>query len=173
MPSGAKPGERRGGRAKGTKNKITLEREQRALEALRGKAARLAPQVWAKDELEDLIPEAKQLLGAIKGVVAQLQARVIDQFQGNPGPVTDYRALDKLREWASLLKEAQAAASLIMTRAGEYQSPRLQRIAVGGAIGLIGLGGQQEQPATEDNVVTIDDPNAASRVYQRFIQQVA
>ena len=167
--SGSKPGERRGGRQKGVKNRTTLEREQRALDEIRGKAAKLAPQTWGKDALEDLIPQSLEVLGAVKGIVARLQEAAYKQLE--PPGALDPATWDRLKEWMTLLKDTQATASLIMSRAAEFQSPKLQRIAVGIGIGMIGESAKAN-PA-DDNVVYLDDPNAASRVYQRFIQNVA
>jgi hypothetical protein len=167
---GPPKGVRHAGRQKGIKNKATIEREQRLLDELRGKAARLTPQVWAKDALEDLIPAAQNLVDSVRSVVANLQRLAFADLQA--GRIT--KKLDKLKEWSALLKETEVAASLIMSRAGDFQSPKPQRIMVGIGIGM--LGGAQEAlpPPTDDgNVVQIDDPVAASRVYQRFVQRAA
>lgn len=167
--SGSKPGERRGGRQKGQKNKTTLEREQRMLDELRAKAARLTPQIWGKDALEDMIPEAQELAKVVKGVVARLQVPAYAELEAlRLGGKSATPMLDKMKEWAILLKDVEATASLIAARAGDFQSPKLQRIAVGVGV-LGGLGGQAPQ-LVGDNVLRIEDANAAARVYLRLIE---
>jgi hypothetical protein len=157
------------GRKAGIKNKATLEREQRALDALRGKAARLAPQTWAKDALEDMIPEADELTRSIKGVVARLQGMIFAQLD-NPATAAaaaTSEVMESLRVWTALLKESYLAASLIKYRAADFQSPKMQRIAVG--IGVMGIGAGNVEVAP-DNVHQINDPAAAGRVYLRLVE---
>ena len=165
--SGSKPGERRGGRQKGQKNKTTLEREQRMLDELRAKAARLTPQIWGKDALEDMIPEAQELAKVVKGVVARLQVPAYAELEAlRLGGKSATPMLDKMKEWAILLKDVEATASLIAARAGDFQSPKLQRIAVG--VGVFGAA--QIAPTSADNVVQINDPNASARVYLQLVK---
>jgi hypothetical protein len=118
---GSKPGERRGGRQKGSKNKATLEREDRArqdlLEQAKGIAASGRKIVIAKDELLDLIP-------VVKGTVAEFQRAAIADGQGLPGKALyDRQAWLDFREWVGIYES-------ICRHAAEFQSPRFKAIAV-------------------------------------------
>lgn len=112
MPRGAKPGERRGGRAKGTKNKAILERDRIAAEiAARTVAdARVAGKKLAKDVLEDFM-----LLFA--GMAAHHQ----------PAPPTGapnaYANEEKFNEYAQL-------AVSCAHKLAPYQSPTFQAIMI-------------------------------------------
>lgn len=53
MPAGSKPGERRGGRKKGTPNKITANARQALEMAFDGIGGVNALQAWAKDNQSD------------------------------------------------------------------------------------------------------------------------
>jgi hypothetical protein len=159
-------GRKTGGRKAGTKNKSTVEHEQRLLDALRARTARLAPQVWAKDALEDLVPEAVELTRAIKGVVADLHKAAQAELQ--IGGVT--KNLGRLKDWMTLLKDAEVAASLIMSRAAEFQSPKLSRVAVG--IGMISSCHNLNPNGAEDKLVLVGDRNAASRAYQQLVKEI-
>jgi hypothetical protein len=112
---GSKPGERRGGRQKGTPNKATREKEQRALEALQQKAK--APlRKLAKDQLAELVPEIKEIVLRFKAAV--------EKSGGVPG-TKGYKAelWRELREW---IRVYGWAADL----AADFESPRYRAIAV-------------------------------------------
>lgn len=137
------------------------------LDELRAKAARLTPQIWGKDALEDMIPEAQELAKVVKGVVARLQVPAYAELEAlRLGGKSATPMLDKMKEWAILLKDVEATASLIAARAGDFQSPKLQRIAVG--VGVFGAA--QIAPTSADNVVQINDPNASARVYLQLVK---
>lgn len=160
---GSKPGERRGGRKKGTPNKATAERERRALEELRGKA-QLLNRALAKDELDDLVPEVKELMQVVKGSVAHFQRAAFLGGTGLPGQ-SGYvaAAWDKLREWIILLKDVQVAAAVIMAKSADFQSPKYKAIAV--------MTPPPEMPREDHGgkVIEINDPQALARVYQRML----
>jgi hypothetical protein len=65
MPAGAKPGERRGGRPPGGKNKSTVDRERRFADAEAAAIAALTP-----DEIDNITPEQVMILAmrtAVRG----------------------------------------------------------------------------------------------------------
>lgn len=136
MPRGAQPGERRGGRGKGSLNKKTLARmadeaaAKAAAEAiaaeihatpavaeeLRQKMEAARPTPRGKDELAGLMP-------IIRGHVAQFQRAAIAN-DGLPGGEGHNPALWKtLKEWITLLAD-------VCNKAADFQDPRYRAIAV-------------------------------------------
>lgn len=154
MPRGRKTG----GRQKGTPNKLTVERQRQALEELKERARRAELSPLAKDEVAALIPEAKELLGVVKGIVGRFQRMAMAQDAPDA-------AWEKLKEWMGLYAEVMLKASQIAYRAADFQSPKFRAIAV--------VAPQQQQvlppPIEGDNVVRLDDPQALARVYQRRV----
>jgi len=112
-----------GGRVKGvSKNKATIEREQKALAELanRAKAMQAAgkPLKLAKDELAELIP-------VVKGSVAAFQkAAMGEDGSGAPGkPGFDAGKWKDFREWLEFF-------STLCYRTADFQSPKYRAIAV-------------------------------------------
>ena len=103
-----------GGKQKGTKNKATLEREHRAMEALQQKS--LAPlRTLAKDQLSELVP-------VVKGIVMGFQQAAMDSgAPGQPGYKVEFWR--ELRDW---MKTYAQIADL----AADFESPRYRAIAV-------------------------------------------
>jgi hypothetical protein len=163
MPRGAAPGERRGGRAKGTRNKTTVERLERERVAERIAVAAGHPGVGkaiakamdqnrklAKEELEEAILSLKE-------AVAKFQ-EVADRA---PPGSKNFRASDwsALKTWLELLIDT-------CVKLAEFQSPKF-RIAVAAAPP------SSPGPAIEDGtVIDLNDPIAASNVYRRRIRRV-
>jgi hypothetical protein len=121
--SGSKPGERRGGRRLGTKNKATLERERRAIEALHKKGAMAPLRALAKDQLAELVP-------VVKGIVARFQLAAMQAgAPGDDGYRPDF--WKELRDW---IKTYATVADL----AADFESPRYRAIAVMDGTGGVG-----------------------------------
>lgn len=117
MPK-AQKGERWGGRAKGTKNKATVERERLALASLQAKAKATAPRKLAKDQLAELLP-------VTMGIVAMYQrAAYKDDGSGRPGhPNHDPKIWRELGQWIELARRVGDTAA-------DYESPKYRAIAV-------------------------------------------
>lgn len=150
-----------GGRQKGKPNKATIERQRRAMDDLMERARAADPQPWGKDELAALIPEAKELLGVVKGVVARFQR--LAMAEGAPDS-----AWERFKTWVDLYAEVMLKTSQIEYRAADFQSPKMRAIAVLPPPPV-------PAPKTiehADNVVDLSDANACSRLYQRRVQAV-
>jgi hypothetical protein len=159
----AKPGQRFGGRAKGTPNKATLERQRRTLAELGHRAAQANKE--AKDELAALIPEAKELNGVVKGIVARFQERA---YAAPPGdPKYDPAAWEQLREWMQFYDDALLKAASIAHKAADFQSPRLKAV-------LVSLTGERaaapSAPMTDVSGGTSDD--RVARAQQTYLKLV-
>jgi hypothetical protein len=111
------------GRPKGARNKTTIERERKELEALKERARRAEFSPLAKDELAALIPEAKELLGVVKGIVGRFQREAL--VEGATAA-----AWDTLKGWMELYAEVMLKASQIEYRAADFQSPKFRAIVV-------------------------------------------
>ncbi len=103
MPRGAKPGERRGGRAKGTKNRATIEKELLVKTALDG----IKDEVVARSVLSDAISEVRDLM-----------AKHHPDFGKKPNEPLYFKYCTLLRSLASDLIG--------------YQAPKLTAVKVGG-----------------------------------------
>jgi hypothetical protein len=120
MPRGGKqPG---AGRKPGIKNKATLEREHRAIEALQKKS--LAPiRMLAKDQLAELVP-------TVKGIVEGFQRAAMDA--GGPGqPGFKMDLWRELRDWIRMY-------ATVADLAADFESPRYRAIAVLDGTGGVG-----------------------------------
>ena len=106
MPRGAKPGERRGGRALGTKNKATIEREFLERQLLARADARVGGRKLAKEVIEENMHFA---------------AAFAEQFKPIEG--NEKANEDKFLEWARL-------AVAWATDLAPYQSPRFRAIVM-------------------------------------------
>lgn len=133
---GSKPGERRGGRKKGTKNKLTVERE---------KAARLAEErerlVAAAKAAEDKIAEAKasskKLMKDIgfEAAYAFMALAVIHQpsqtwTRGADGKLVNANPDYDQETFTHYLKLAADTAAQFAS----YESPKLSAVMVGAAV---------------------------------------
>jgi hypothetical protein len=155
--SGSKKGERRGGRKKGTRNKATVEREAKMLNALKDQA-RATPEkiVIAKDELLAFIP-------VVKGTVGLFQKAAIDGGQGLPGlPGFNPGKWERFREWAEFFGQ-------LCHKAADFQSPRYRAIAVVVPPGDIAQPNPapmiEHQPSSE-----LDEERQANAAYLRLVK---
>ena len=114
MPrGGAQPG---AGRKRGGKNKATIEREQRALEALKERAKNHT-RTLAKDDLAEL-------LTVVKASTQAFQLQAFNKGDGAPGkPGFDPAAWATFKEWAEFYAN-------VCRWTAEYESPRYKAIAV-------------------------------------------
>jgi hypothetical protein len=147
-------GRKTGGRAKGTPNKATLEREEEAARALDRSRATGRP--LAKDRLDELLDVALGAMQRHQPVTRDMVQRAraagntaVKESKGDWGGFGDW--------WDRAAFAAKALAP--------YQSPQLKAIAM------------QMAPPPEPtkvpepaNVHQIDDANAASRVYLRTVK---
>jgi hypothetical protein len=168
MPGGgSKKGERRGGRQKGSLNRATIERLEQAkiIQQIEDQACHLgasdtqvgAPTTskrkLAREELEDLLP-------IIKGGVAH--------FQPTPaGALAQGVPENKDGDWPTFKSWLQFYADTLL-RLAEFQSPRFKAIAV--AMGTTPTA--PPQPGDGAKVISLDDPVALQRIYERRIRSV-
>jgi hypothetical protein len=103
MPSGAKPGERRGGRAKGTPNKMTFMKMQMAMKAM-------AETDWSKQKATDVLNQ----------IMAEAYAMAKEYGPGS----------DKYDE--SLYKNYLKLTVYTASKLAPYQTPMLSTVKVGG-----------------------------------------
>lgn len=116
MPSGAKPGERRGGRQRGTLNKATVERKAKALVALTRQAdASFEHRELAKDALMRLAIFAE---GAAAATRPTTEADIKGGSEINPDG--DW---DRHKGWIEL-------SGRLYKWAADFQSPRMLGIAM-------------------------------------------
>lgn len=152
-----KPGERRGGRQVGAKNKATLERERIAAEiAARTVAdARTQNRKLAKEVLDECMV-------TLMGMAATFQPLP-------PGVVDPMRTPDegRFKEYIQLAMYAAKALA-------PFQSPTFKAVAVAAVNDLTGAAGPQVPAGeTADNIIRMNDPVRAARVYAQFIQRRA
>jgi hypothetical protein len=114
MPAGgAQPG---AGRKRGGKNKATIEREQRALEALKERA-KTHTRTLAKDDLAEL-------LTVVKASTQAFQLQAFNKGDGAPGkPGFDPAAWATFKEWAEFYAN-------VCRWSAEFESPKYKAIAV-------------------------------------------
>lgn len=164
---GASPGERRGGRAKGTKNKATIARE-RAAAAIEAKEARppnpgtaitvreAARQVRSGSKLAiDVMAEFMMLF---RGMAARYQPR----YDGAGNQITGNES--KFIEYAKL-------AVMTGDRLAPYQSPPIKAMPAPSPVPT-----PEDQPAPRpaaggENVVPLHDPARAARVYADLMRR--
>jgi hypothetical protein len=188
MPAGAKPGERRGGRQKGSLNKRTVQDLAHAEEAAKIAAeigipkerAEHALQVLqraaigrrlAKDEVEEsLIPMAKAVLMHVQTRILMYErdrdGRLVLGPDAKPRPVfgpDGKQQIDPGADLSEYLRWAEFFSTLLFG-VMPYQSARLSAI----------LSLPAPQAAVEANggaeIVRMGNPVAASRAYQQLMQ---
>lgn len=147
-------GMKTGGRLRGTLNRATVEKRLEIARQLDDAKNRGKP--LAKDRLDELLSVAFDMMAATKPVTADI--------------ITKARAGgdDKLGEWN--VEEFGAwfdRAAYVAKELAKYQSPTFKAIAVT-APAPASPGAAIET----DNVVDLNDPNAAARLYLRTIQRV-
>jgi hypothetical protein len=149
MPRGAKPGERRGGRLKGSKNKATIEREIIAEQTLA--RARMEGKKLGKEILEEFMI-------VFAGRAAHYQPRPPEL---PPNPNADE---------AKFLAYARLATDCAKSLA-PYQSPTFRAIAV--EHNNPQLRSYQELPLNSfDEHREVIDPIEAAKVYQRLMVEI-
>lgn len=148
----AKPrkGERPFGRAKGTPNRITVEAAEIArisTEQAKARGVKLG-----KEMLEDYMM-------AFHNVAATYQNKIAQRLALREDP--DVADVAAFKDWGALV--VGTAKEL-----AKYQSPTFRAIAV------MAPPPGSDKPATisADNVITIKDAQALSRVYQNMVRQV-
>ncbi len=133
---GAKKGERRGGRQKGTPNKATQERERQAQLEIQ-KAELIEKARGAKSEVLDAQLAGKKLMKEIAFDFAQLFAGIAAFHQPYPGWHQDASGKwvndnpnydeDRFRDYAKLACDTALGAA-------SYESPKLSAVMVGAAV---------------------------------------
>jgi hypothetical protein len=163
MPRGARPCERRGGRKKGTPNKVTVGRRLAELAALeeakRAEATKTekspetsaAQSVVSEPGRRKAINVLDELMQVYAGMAAHVQPRP-PHLPPNP-----YANEALFHEYARL-------AGYFADRLAPYQSPTFRAVAV-----TIPAAPAAAVVESEDNVINLDDPIALSRVYRRMI----
>lgn len=112
MPRGAAPGERRGGKAKGTRNSATIAR------ALEAEADVIRHQVSGKKLAKDMLDD---YMLAFHAVAASYQRSLADAFQAGVKPTQ--ADLDAFMKWGELVVDTAAQLA-------KYQSPTFRAIQV-------------------------------------------
>ncbi len=157
MPRGAAPGERRGGRAKGTRNKATVERlkreeirEQIEREiAATTKASTEQSQRRAKDRMEEFLP-------LLAGYAAYFQPTYPGMPQQNPnGNETAFKS------WFGMFLDVAKALA-------PYQSPTFKATAVTVSMPNADAPAALPRP-TGENVIDLTDQNAIAQNYRRIV----
>lgn len=155
MPKGSniKKGMRPGGRKKGGLNKRTIEKVEEARIAVEN--ARGAGKKLAKEVLEDFMHLFARMADAHHGAALGQQTAI--QPNGNK-PVFE-PSEEKFQIYAKLAVDTAKALA-------DFQSPKFRAIMVTAPTG------DPEKPmVTRDgNLLTIDDPIAAARVYARIMK---
>lgn len=116
--AGSKPGERRGGRQKGARNKATIEREHRALEALKETVKAAPLKKLSKDKLAELTDVSLEVVGIYQ------KAAMKDGAAGHPGGMKHKPAI-----WTGLMQAIELARR-VCDAAADYESPKFRAMAV-------------------------------------------
>ena len=167
MPRGARPGERRGGRLKGSLNKTTREKLAKANIAEQiaeqigtpGSATAVALQKamagrkLAREEVEEIVP-------IIKGVVAHVQRQVMVQNATGAVEIAKGSDLGELKDWLRLFVDT-------CLKLAEFQSPKFRAVMVAAA--APGDSGASSSAADGGKVINLDDAVGAARVYKRIV----
>lgn len=146
-------GKKTGGRAKGTPNKATIERELEAARALDKSRALGRP--LARDRLDELLDVALGAMQRHQPVTKEMVDRA--RAAGNANVKESKGDWDGFGDWWD--RAAFAAKAL-----APYQSATYKAIAVQ----MAPIAEPARAPA--DNVRQIDDSNAVSRVYLRVMK---
>lgn len=149
---GPRPG---AGRKPGTPNKATTERLLRAAQEI--DSARRGEKELAKDVLERMMKLAEGAAGVNRPTT---QSDINEGKQTNPDG--DW---NRFGEWFD--RTAYCAKEL-----AKYQSPTFKAIAVHVVPDQTNVPLALPAPQTGGNVVAIDDPESAMRVYKRMIATV-
>ena len=160
---GSAPGERRGGRPKGSRNKATLERleAERVEKQIQAEVAKRAQNAESARRIaEEARAAGRKLANEVLDEFMQLFAGMAAYYQPHPTKKTGHEDPAQFKEFARLTVETAKALA-------PFQSPTYKAIEV-------------RAPAPEpvakiinaENVVAIDDPVALSRVYQRRISGI-
>lgn len=145
------------GRKKNSRNKATVEREERALKELaeqRFAAGRKL--VLAKDELLEMIPVVKDMVAAFQSAAIANGKGMPDQKGFNPEKWSRYK------EWAEFLAH-------ICYRAADFQSPKYRAIAVAAAPGDLNPGPQPKMIEAR-NVGDQDRERIANSTYLKLVK---
>lgn len=157
---GAAPGERRGGRSKGTPNKTTLQRLEAERIAKQAQdevnKANLAKVKLGKDILEDYV-------GAFHNVAAVFQNRIATDYAAGLEPKAS--DLAAFKQWGGMVVDTA-------DRLAAFQSPKFKAIAI--------VAPPPSHPAPplmigkDGNVIDIPkDAVTLSRLYQQMIKKPA
>lgn len=158
MPPGAAPGERRGGRAKGVHNKTTQEKidEERIAAQVAAEVTGLPlPQGKLPSEGTTRKPLSKERLSELAELF--LGATAFFQPRGPSGTDNVNGNWDRFAEFGRLAMECHY-------KAAQFQSPTFKAINVSTVTPV-----EDKAKPGADNVINLDDPIAAARVYRRIM----
>jgi hypothetical protein len=163
MPKGSLPGERRGGRKKGTPNRRTV---QKLIEASTQVAEiKKLGQRKATEVMNELMQTAR-------GMVALYQKRIVTADGKDLKP--DALPADVEQFW-----KAMDCAAIFTRNLAPYQDPMLTRVDVSASLLTPGVpldasdNAGDKAKLVEGKVITIDDPVALGRAYARAVARVA
>ena len=167
MPGGgSKKGERRGGRQKGSLNKATIERLEQAkiIQQLEDQARQIgstdkqvanlttSKRKLPKDELEELMPIIKSGVAHFQPTPRAALARGVPE--------------NKDGDWVAFKGWLEFYAETLLKLA-EFYHPRFKAIAV--QMGPVAPA-QPATPGDNATVISLDDPVALQRIYERRIR---
>lgn len=147
MGRGAAPGERRGGKAKGTPNKATVAR------AVQAEADVIKHQVSGKKLAKDMLDD---YMLAFHAVAASYQRSLADAFQAGVKPAQ--ADLDAFMKWGELVVDTAAQLA-------KYQSPTFKAIQVNAPMPLPKDAGGK---IIEGTVIKLDEISI-SKVYRQLV----
>jgi hypothetical protein len=133
IKGGSKPGERRGGRKVGSKNKALLERESAiaaAVEAVGGAPIRAQAGISPKELLLHAMREAWNEHYALREEIAPLRvelAALPPEIEGEPNPAFK-QAKDRLDAMISRHRASLASAVAIAEKVSPYEHAKLAQI---------------------------------------------
>lgn len=178
---GAAPGERRGGRSKGTVNKKTALKRLLVEVLSEPDAQRLVGAIVKTEVKQPSSPaqrKAVEVLGefmeAIRGVAARAQNELAQLYLAQPAALDANSPKELVAEHKDWKKKVAAledkfekwAELTVMTssKLAPFENPTFRAVMVS-----LPAGDQNTKPDNASNVIQIDDPVAAARVYRRIV----
>lgn len=158
MPQRSQPGERRGGRQAGVPNKATVEAQERARLAAEIATSMSRP-LTQPAPAGAPAPVQRKLMRERLEELAEICIGAAAFFQ----PAAQGQRPNPHENWGEFHKWVETAIKAA-DKAADYQSPKYRAIAVASAAP------EPKQVGKGDgNVIPINDPVAAARVYRRIV----
>lgn len=172
MPSGSKPGEHRGGRAKGTQNVATQQKAE-ATKRLKEAAARIAKETGASPRVAEAAVVAAITLPVKKGLKEQFEDEVLPTVK-NLMAYHQAQCMVKQEDGTILLRVNSdyemfqywlSVWSAIGTKLLPYNYPTIKAVEAHEPV-------REPVPVTKDgNVIQMGDPIRAARIYAQLMRR--